>query len=224
MNSSSKEIKVYIIESQSDMELLAGRNEGRGLSSILDLIGIRNQYYQVINTDTLREAFSRISQDIIANKLTTQIHPLPGEIIVPYCHFSCHGNKEGIGLTNKEFLNWVQLAGLIKSGITDKIGYLTSGGLKVSPLYLSFSSCEGYHASAMSDIFDEGIYTGLVGPTEYVDWSDSLLAFSIFYHNMYYKEMPMGILDRINGIIGKEKVFKMSLSKNGAIIGGIINE
>ena len=49
MNVEKITFKIYIIESPNDNDILSNRFEGKILSNILDMSGIKNQYFITIN-------------------------------------------------------------------------------------------------------------------------------------------------------------------------------
>ena len=193
--------KVYIIESPSYMDILDNRKEGEALSKILDLGQIKNEVHSVSNQETLLTALDRIADDVNATKKDL------GGI---YLHFSLHGNKNGIALSDNTFLNWESFFNFIKH-FNDRVSYLETNGIKISPTYLVFSVCDGYYAKAIKDFDKEkfSTYSIMVGPVSPVEWSDSLLAYSIFYHNVIIKQIGTpAALKNMNTTIGLENVFR----------------
>ena len=100
---------------------------------------------------------------------------------IPIIHFSCHGNKEGIGLTSGEFVSWDALKGLLSP-----INKALEGALVIC-----MSSCSGFSGCemAMSEDGDLPFY-GLIGHTETPVWSDAAVAFVTFYHR-FFKGTPV---------------------------------
>lgn len=197
--------KIYIIESPSFLDMIDNRKEGEALSRILSLANIKNDVYSVSDIETLKIAFNRITDDI--NSIKKDLGGV-------YIHFSMHGSNEGIALSDKTFLHWEYLFSLIKD-FNNKIEYIAlPSGLLISPTYLSFSVCDGYSARLIKS-FDEdnySTYTALIGPTQPVSWSDSLLAYSIFYHNIIIKKLDVNMaLENMNKTVGLNEVFKVDL-------------
>ena len=91
-----------------------------------------------------------------------------------------HGSIDGLTLTDETLLNWEKFHEIIKE-FNDLIEYIEVHGLKIAPTYLTFSVCNGFSATKIKDFGEESPYTVLIGPTDAVGWSDSLLAFSIFF-------------------------------------------
>ncbi len=200
-----KMTKVYIIESPSFLDIIDDRREGEALSKILSLAKIKNDVYSVSDTETLEIAFNRIADDI--NSIKKDLGGV-------YIHFSLHGSTKGIALSDKTFLHWKSLFTFIKD-FNNKIDYVKlPNGIHLSPTYLAFSVCDGYSAKLIKN-FDEdtySTYSALIGPTEPVSWSDSLLAYSIFYHNIIIKELNVTTaLENMNKTVGLNEVFKVDL-------------
>lgn len=197
--------KIYIIESQSDSDILIGRSEGKSLSSALELSNINCQYFQVINEDMLDKSFDLIIQDINQLKLKG--------LIIPFIHFSAHGNEDGIGLSNNDFLHWEVLRSKIDK-INSEVGKFNLPDLdklERSRLHLCFSVCNGFHASKIQGDYKENKYTLLIGPTKEVDWSDSLLAFTTLYHQIFHKGVKaVPAVRNMNLAAGLDNVFQLS--------------
>jgi hypothetical protein len=192
--------KVYIIESPSFIDLLDNRKEGEALSRILDLSQIKNIVYSVSDIQTLELALDRIADDILKDRR---------DYGAVHLHFSLHGNKQGIALSDTSTLTWKTFFPYIKT-LNDKIGYIETNGLRISPTVLVFSVCDGYYAKEIKSFDEENCttYTALIGPENPVEWADSLLAYSIYYHNAIYKSTGQKIaLSNMNTAIGID-VFK----------------
>lgn len=204
MSKFKKNCKIYIIESQSDDDILYGRSEGKTLSSGLELAGINNQYFQVINEKMLDQCLEAIAEDILK---------LKPDLFAPFLHFSAHGNEFGIGLSNDDFIDWGNLREKIDS-VNSKIGKVKlpkAPKLERSVLSLCFSVCEGFCATQIQGDFKENKYISLIGPTEAVDWSDSLLAYMTFYHQVFHKSAKAVTAVRImNSAAGLDDIFKIS--------------
>lgn len=197
--------KVYIIESPSNVDVLDGRKEGQALGSILNLAEISNETYGVSDFVTLKLALKRIAEDVIR---------LRNSLGGVHLHFSMHGCKEGIALTDGTFINWSTFYSIIKE-FNDSIGYMTlRDGQKIAPTFLAFSVCEGLEAKIIKTYGDESPYTALVGPTQPVSWSDSLLAYSIYYHNIILKKIGAeSAINNMNHVIGIAGLFQSDPGK-----------
>jgi hypothetical protein len=199
--------KIYIIESQRDSDILQNRTEGKALSATLDLAQIRNKYFQVVTIAMLEECFRMICEDISFNRLRG--------LVAPYLHFSAHGNVEGIVLTDNTFIDWIQIRQYIDN-INNSIGFIRprpeNPKLLVSILNLCFSTCQGINARQIQETLPDNKYVCLIGPTESVDWSDSLIAFSTFYHQVFYKHRTATeAVTNMNAAAGLVDVFQISM-------------
>jgi hypothetical protein len=204
MNKFKKNCKIYIIESQSDVDILVGRSEGKTLSLGLELAGISNQYFQVINEDMLDKCLDFITEDIKNLK--------SNGLAIPFLHFSAHGNKMGIGLSNNDFLDWNNLRLKIDS-LNSKIQKIVfqNDSIERSILHLCFSVCNGFHAAEIQGDIKENKYTFIIGPVEEVDWSDSLLAFMTFYHQIIHKDTKaITAVKNMNTAARLENIFQLS--------------
>jgi hypothetical protein len=197
--------KVYIIESPSFNDILENRKEGGALSKVLDLSKIRNELYNVSDIDTLRLALTQIAEEV---------NEIKSELGAVHLHFSMHGSDLGIELSDKTFLDWESFYNIIKE-FNDNIGYIElPNGQKISPTYLTFSVCDGFYANTIKDFGKESPFTTLIGPVQPVTWSDSLLAYSIFFHNTIIKKLgTMTALENMNKIVGVEGVFQAEPAK-----------
>lgn len=197
--------KFFIIESPSFIDIIENRKEGDTLGKTLDLARIENETFYVSDIDTLKIAYQRIAKEVNRRK---------GDLGAVHLHFSMHGLVDGVALSDKTFLDWKTFYSLLKE-FNDSIGYISlPNGLKIAPTYLAFSVCEGFEARQIKEYGEESPYTGLVGPTQPVEWSDSLLAFSIFYHNTILKNTGILVaLDNMNKIVGIDNLFQADSGK-----------
>lgn len=155
---------VHIIESPSATDLLESRTEGYSLSSILDLHMIDNDYSLVVDKECLKACARRIAERIEKEEYR------------PYLHFSCHGDADGIQLTSEEELSWAKLKEIFSPVFE----------AAASEIVLCFSSCFGLNSHKMHSIINND-FKFSVGPNEAVDWDESLVAYSSFYHNLIRK-------------------------------------
>ncbi|MEA5553280.1 hypothetical protein VB713_20275 [Anabaena cylindrica UHCC 0172] len=163
-----KEAFVYIIESPSDEDMLDGLTEGRSLASALELAEIRYCYNLVTTKNSLNIALTQRLFNAIAeeNKL-------------PILHFSMHGNHQGIGLTDKEFIQWHELLPFI-------VKIKTFLGNYSSDLLICMSSCYGSFANCMATMYPGNIpFKFLIGNKESVPWNDAAVAYITFYHLLF---------------------------------------
>lgn len=156
---------VYMIESPSDQDLLHARFEGRLIMEALNTIKIDHYYSLAVNKPTFIEAINMTLGLIEKKKF-------------PFIHFSAHGTKEGIGLTDGTFIQWHELKKYIRP-----INDLLNGGLCIG-----MSSCSGWHACRMVWGFNTKLpFFGLVGPTKDIPFEDVTIAFVTFYYRLLKK-------------------------------------
>lgn len=199
--------KIFIIESPSLNDVKVDRREGFALSEILRLSNIQNSYINVDSIATFSEALKNISDEI---KKDIKKY---GAITL---HFSMHGNEEGIGLTNGDFIDWQKLYSIIKE-FNDLIGYYITlpNGKILAPLNLHFSVCKGFYAIAIKKLGVETPYQTLVAPTDTVNWADSIMAFSIYYHSTLHKTNGSKVaLQKMNFINDFDNVFQIDLMED----------
>jgi hypothetical protein len=212
MKNKTDEAKVYIIESPHEDDLLYDTIEGEPLSSSFDLININYDYLKVSSVRTLETAFKHITTDLRANIITKNDPENPHYILFPFIHFSMHGDTNGLYLTSGDFITWNQLRKMIQRTSKEILKTHPEVNQKISPISLSFSTCEGFNAIKMQKGIKEGLYTFLIGPTEEVYWADALVAFTVLYHQMFFKVRPLiEIVELMNKIVGKKNVFKVDL-------------
>ena len=198
--------KVYILESPSERDISEGRKEGLALSSSLSLAKIKNQYFDVANLDMIAEVFDYIGDDI--NRLK------PTGLVAPFIHFSCHGDDDGIILTTNQHVSWDDLRGII-GRLNSIIGRVTPDPsiphVQISPMNYSFSSCRGFNGIRIQEGYWENMYFTLIGPTEDIAWTDSVVAFITFYHQVFCKKTPSDkAVEIMNIAAGVDNVFQLT--------------
>lgn len=132
---------------------------------------------------------------------------------LPYIHISAHGDAYKIKFTNGSSLNWRELRELFE-GIDKKIGRVQLRDRthpNSSRLVLCFSTCEGYNAH---NIYSKAPcpFQSIIGPVEKPDWTDSLLAFQVFYHATNYRQRRLSFdkaVELMNTATGLNNVFQL---------------
>lgn len=204
--------KIYIVESPSQADIKLGRQEGTGLSSVLTLANIQNECFQVANENDLIQAFKDIAQDVNKNK--------EGNVWIAI-HLSLHGNKQGIGLTDGTVINWKHFSEIWMKYFTNEVGYFTNpiNSQRFCPVYLCLSVCEGMAAKEMRNYSTSVPYFSLVAPTIPINWSDSLMAFSILYHTVIHKKLGFDkAIERMNLVNELDNVFQFDILDGWGII------
>lgn len=192
--------KVYIIESPGDMDLLEKRTEGKALSNILEISEIPYEYYLATTKNVLVQVFEIIKEDI----LELQDEYL---FVWPIIHISCHGNENGIGLTNNEFIPWSKLYDLLSI-----VNICFDEADPVSPILLSMSSCYGLYAirTDWEKRNERSPFAFVLGHEDTILWDDALIAFSVFFHQFVNKNCTAEVaLQCMNTSINSPDHFKL---------------
>lgn len=201
---------VNIIESLAQRDLSIGRSEGELLQAGLKLIGIPYKYTLVRTRGEFLDALGRVTVQ------GTQEFKR-----IPWFHFSMHGCREGIELTNSEFLPWKDLNWKLRM-INGKMDHL---------VVVSMSSCSGLSGYRMlqeeviGDSLQETPPFGLlIGNVVDVPWSDAGIGYLTLYHLL---SKGVGFHDAVVGMrvaSGNEGFFgtlpdPTGQAKSGLIIG-----
>ena len=179
---------VCIIESPSKDDRAIGRREGAALSSALELAGIRHKLFDVFGLKSLRSALVEMAEFCQPHLATTnEVKADKKQVAFPrlFVHFSCHGNSDGIGLTDGEFIPWTDLGQLLMKFASD-LGAIEPGQ-PVAPMHVCMSSCCGLYGRKMASP-EACPFICLIGCKESVDWTDALTAYITFYHQVINKE------------------------------------
>lgn len=158
---------VYVIESPSDIDLYHRRTEGDVLVQSLRLAGINCVSRCAISN----KAFCAALQVGLKEEMTS-FSPR-----IPLLHISSHGDEEGIQLSSGESVTWEQLSGLL---------HPINAALN-NNLVVAMSCCNGYSGIRMAMRTDDSPmpFFALVGSWEKPTWSDTVVAFSAFYHQLH---------------------------------------
>ena len=160
-------LSVHIIESPNPQDLMDGRTEGMLLKESLSLSETEHTYNLVTDLSTFEESIKKRFADAWLK------NGFP-----PILHLSMHGNGTGIGLTDSTFIDWQTL-----NMYLEPLNNASNGGLLVC-----LSTCVGANGiqMAMNNATVKPFWA-LVGNTEPISWSDSAIAYSAFYHNIFKK-------------------------------------
>lgn len=195
--------KVYILESPGDIDLLEKRTEGKALSNVLEISEIPYEYYLVTTKNVFEQVFEMIKEDILE---------LQDEYLFawPIIHISCHGNKDGIGLTDNDFISWSDLNNLLSV-----VNVCFDEGEPISPILLSMSSCYGLHAikTDWEKREEHSPFACVLGHEDKILWDDALIAFSVFFHHYVNKKSTAIVaLECMNASINLPDHFKLFFS------------
>ena len=199
--------RIYIIESPSAEDLRENRKEGDALFHALKLSDMDVSYQLAINEEAFRKALNFIVEDFYNKK--GKLHAMP------YIHISAHGDEDGIELSDGEYFDWCDFEECL-SNINKKIGNVMLGpGLPstVSRITLCFSACKGYNSFKIHTENTVCPFQATIGPTDDIEWADSLTAFITFYHQTNYKRNTADKAVKVMNISADLKgVFKIYVS------------
>lgn len=199
--------EVHIFESPSIADLEVDRREGYSLGEMLRLSGIKYHIYHVRNIETLSASFKLLIERTKARQ---------EELGAVTLHFSMHGNEDGVGLTSGQFVTWEALAQyLIK--FKNELGTINlPNGINYTPITLNFSVCHGAFAKKVNDYCaeNESLYMHVLGSNDPIAWNDSLVSFTVFYHNtLSHNIKAIEAIKRMNFASNQENAFSITLGK-----------
>ena len=184
--------KVFIAELNNPEDFYLGKLDGYTANEVLKVRRITSRYRIVLNREMLRRAIDH------AAKLEADIF-----------HLSCHGDADGVQLTDGECLSW--------KGLAEEFAPLAS-----AERILVNSSCEGAHRG-VSKAFREaaarfGYLCGSSAKT--VGYADSCLAWSILYNVLASEESIsrdafQGAIDKVNAAVAGEFVYRRWVAREG---------
>ncbi len=184
------EVEVIIIESRSYEDIYRNIYEGKTLQEVLRIQGVCADYYEVTTKEQLAEVLQ-----------------FAAEQSVKYVHVSAHGSKDGFALTKEsDFIKWNDFDKLAWPHLKNKC--------------LVFSSCDV--GKGVSAIFDKHITlcNAIVAPVREILWSEGLVAYSVFYHQVAKSHSTIeNDLKLLNSITspGTFKLIKANTSKDKPI-------
>jgi len=167
--------------------------EGGALHAALRQARIPCRYYLATNKGMFESALDYIAK---------QRHHAPQGIVL---HISCHGNEDGIGLTDGGFFAWDELHPVLLNFARQGLAYQEEA--KVSSIILCMSTCSGLAARKIGEKQDRPFMT-LVAPCQSVLWSDCIASFLTFYNLFLVKNMPCNEAVRgMNAAAGLDDLF-----------------
>jgi hypothetical protein len=162
---------VYMIESPSARDAFQDRSEQPLLSAALALSGIHCTTRTVLNLKTLETAFKKdFRRQFRRRNRPLKDAGLPLEM--PIIHLSCHGDAEGIELSDGREVSWETLGQLL-----EPINAALKGNL-----ILCLSACYGFAAKVLAQDEENRPFGVLVGHEGEPYWSDAAVGYSVFYH------------------------------------------
>ncbi len=171
-------LSVMIAESVGPKDSYVRRTDGFAANEVLQIQQVRTQYRIVLDLPRLIRA---IAQARIGN--------------FQVFHLSCHGNDDGILLSDGTAVNWLKLGKLMR-----KYANLNRS--------LVLSCCSGGYVGVTKALQKEDVFFGYVfGSTakEGVGFTDSCLAWSVLYSQIYehgFSRVELRkTLDKINVVV-----------------------
>lgn len=175
---------VYIVETLDPNDFYEHRLDGHAANEILKILDVATEYRIAFTKALVTRAIAE------AAKSKSQV-----------LHFSSHGNKTGVYLTNGKDLSWKAFVELIKPA---------AGPDKA----LVMATCGGGDNELTKALTGAGVIFGWVfGSTaRTVSFSDSCLAWSILYNRLvdhgFKKPALMKTLEAINAAIDGDFVYR----------------
>jgi hypothetical protein len=167
MNTAKRIFDVHILESNRSGKTA----EGEALGRVLDISGIRTHHYPVHTVDELGLAVGKIGKH--PRCLDHHRH------FLPFLHFALHASDAGIFIRGK-LVRWDLLRELLKP-LRERL----EGNLMIG-----MSACAGFYAYKLACTDERFTYHFLVGTRQTrLDWTDSVLAFHIFYHSLFVRKI-----------------------------------
>jgi hypothetical protein len=171
MNIKRRIFDVHIIESNKDSEPEA---EGKALAAVLTISDICAHEYVVRSRDQLRDTLLEISE----HKRCLHNHH---RRFLPFFHFAMHASPTGIYLCGEELVTWDDMLKLL-SPLRQKLQ---------GNLLICMSACHGFYGYKLACSFERFTYYFLVGTRESLKWQDTILAYHIFYHSLFFRHAKL---------------------------------
>lgn len=155
---------IFVVESPSAEDLYLSRSEGGIIKQAANLNEIPYWVTTTINLETFKKSFN--------DGLINALNQYPR--FLPIIHISAHGNQDGIQLSSGDFISWEQLRTFL-SPINVALQ---------NKLLVSLSCCESHSGSRMAMFLEDDAYPfyALISNYEKPLWSDTAVAYSVFYH------------------------------------------
>ena len=160
---SMKIAKVLVAESLDEEAVYHEQREGLAVAEIGRLLGIEIKYRQIIEMNSLKRAVEEARSW--------------NAIIL---HLSCHGDEDGIQLTDRSEIAWRELAKLTQPHAT-------------SARALVVSACSGGVPGLTKHLGKGDLrpYGFIVGPTGGIELSDACVAWCLFYRRLIHQDKKL---------------------------------
>lgn len=176
-------LSVFIAESNDPSDVYEGRLDGYAANEVLKVRRLRTEYRMVFDA----EHFCRAIADAADGNFDV-------------FHLSCHGNGDGIGLTDGASLNWMDLARCFKPFASRE-------------RMIVISSCMGGHVGFSKALQKTGSNVRAVfGALDDIGFSDACIAWSILYNEFASKPLCVKTfqtaIDKLNSVIDGRFVYR----------------
>lgn len=148
------EAEVFIIESLDPDDEGNGRFEGSIISQILQLHEKKSKYRYVRTKAQFKKAVLEF-----------------GKSNYRYLHISAHADSDGMCTTNRDNIDYDELAAILSKHLHGKRLFL--------------SACSMVHHKLASEISHESGCLSIAGPKNDIKFSDAAILWSSFYHLMF---------------------------------------
>lgn len=179
------DLSIFIAESVGAADFYTGRTDGRAAQEVIKLHQTRCEYRVVLDRTRLRQAVRDAAE---------------GDFDV--FHLSCHGDEDGVRLSDGTDLDWGELAKVLQPLADDK-------------KLLVMASCSGGYAGLTKALKSSKAVFGYVfGSTAEtgVSFTHSCLAWSVLYNGLIEKKFNrtgiQATVDRINKIATGDFVYR----------------
>lgn len=211
-----EKVRVFAIESPSALDLFENRTESQTLQAVCRLLGHEFASTVVRSRQEFETALSHLTS------INPQLIP-EGERGRPIClHIAAHGNSEGLGL-GADDLSWEEMGECLWNCCQNmghypgpRIIVISACGASNQKITNYFQSKAREKAATKPPVY---VITTVGDDQGDVAWSDSVVAWSIFYHLigkavLYSKTDIQLILDKIQIVgAGKLKYFRWDAAK-----------
>ncbi|MBL7210123.1 MAG: hypothetical protein ISS52_08495 [Dehalococcoidia bacterium] len=175
---------VYIIESPGDKDFVLEQTEGAVLTEALKLCRIPCNYVLAVSRQTFLFVLGPMLDTLMGKNAEA----------IPIIHFSAHGSKKGIQLTDKSVMEWGVLG--------ERLAQVNS--LVGGELIVCLSSCHSMYAGTMVLSSQYGTpFHFYVGSKGSPDWDVAAVAFVAFYHRLLRRKGG-----RMGGPISRDVVYR----------------
>jgi len=175
---------VHVVESPRDTDLLSGRTEGKTLCEALTLCDVPHRYHLA----TTKNAF-KLGLSSLLKRACDEFNGFP------ILHISAHGSKEGLALTNGEFVTWPELREILAPLVNEH----------PKSIVLCLSACYGLNAVEIPMTLDgSGHLCAIIGSTKDSTWSQFAVAFIVFYFRFFGGETIGESVRLMNSVSGTD--------------------